>query len=65
VAGADSSSPDYGDPFGVVYAELRRIAAGCLADEHLLHTLSPTALVHEAWLRLQRSGPEGFAAFAP
>lgn len=62
MASADSSSPDCSDPFAVVYAELRRIAAGCLANEHSPHTLSPTALVHEAWLRLQRSGPEGFAA---
>ena len=58
---AESDPVETDDPFTVVYAELRRIAAGCLADENRAHTLSPTALVHEAWLRLQRSGPERFA----
>jgi RNA polymerase sigma factor (TIGR02999 family) len=36
----------------LVYAELRRLAAGLLADEAPGHTLQPTALVHEAYLRL-------------
>ncbi|MBI1761351.1 MAG: sigma-70 family RNA polymerase sigma factor [Acidobacteria bacterium] len=36
----------------VVYAELRRLAAHYLRGEHAGHTLQPTALVHEAWLRL-------------
>ena len=36
----------------VVYAELRRIAANYLARERADHTLQPTALVHEAYLRL-------------
>lgn len=36
----------------LVYAELRRLAAGKLADEKPGHTLQPTALVHEAYLRL-------------
>lgn len=35
-----------------VYAELRRLADRLLAGERAGHTLSPTALVHEAWLRL-------------
>ena len=35
-----------------VYAELRRIAGGLLRDERSDHTLQPTALVHEAYLRL-------------
>jgi RNA polymerase sigma factor (TIGR02999 family) len=41
----------------VVYAELRRIAARQLRRERDGHTLQPTALVHEAYLRLveQRS----------
>lgn len=41
----------------VVYGELRRLAAGALRRERRDHTLEPTALVHEAWLRLvdQRS----------
>jgi RNA polymerase sigma factor (TIGR02999 family) len=36
----------------VVYAELRRLAAHRLAGEKAGHTLQPTALVHEAYLRL-------------
>ena len=41
----------------LVYAELRRLAGGYLRDERGDHTLQPTALVHEAYLRLvnQRS----------
>ena len=35
-----------------VYAELRRIAAHKMAAERDGHTLQPTALVHEAFLRL-------------
>ena len=36
----------------LVYAELRRIAAVKMAGEADGHTLQPTALVHEAWLKL-------------
>lgn len=36
----------------VVYAELRRLAAAKLSHESGGQTLQPTALVHEAWLRL-------------
>ena len=36
----------------LVYAELRRIAGGYLRSERTGHTLQPTALVHEAYLRL-------------
>lgn len=35
-----------------VYAELRRLAASKLAAEAPGQTLQPTALVHEAWLRM-------------
>jgi RNA polymerase sigma-70 factor, ECF subfamily len=35
-----------------VYDELRRLAAGYLRRERPDHTLQPTALVHEAYLRL-------------
>ncbi|HEV7646416.1 MAG TPA: sigma-70 family RNA polymerase sigma factor [Pyrinomonadaceae bacterium] len=38
--------------FPVVYKELRRVASHQLADERANHTLQPTALVHEAYLRL-------------
>lgn len=36
----------------VVYQRLRELARGYLAGERRGHTLSPTALVHEAYLRL-------------
>jgi RNA polymerase sigma factor (TIGR02999 family) len=36
----------------LVYAELRRHASVRMASEAPGHTLQPTALVHEAWLRL-------------
>lgn len=38
--------------FALVYAELRDIASGYLAHEKPGHTLQPTALVHEVFLRL-------------
>jgi len=39
----------------LVYAELRKLAAAKMARELPGQTLQPTALVHEAWLRV--SGP--------
>ena len=36
----------------VVYGELRRLAAAQMSRERAGQTLQPTALVHEAWLRL-------------
>src|SRR5437016_5234312 len=36
----------------LVYEELRKLAAHKMANEMPDHTLQPTALVHEAWLRL-------------
>jgi RNA polymerase sigma factor (TIGR02999 family) len=49
---------DRGDPLAaaellpIVYHELRQLAARKLASERPGQTLQPTALVHEAWLRL-------------
>jgi len=37
----------------LVYKELRQLAAARMAREMAGQTLQPTALVHEAWLRLQ------------
>jgi RNA polymerase sigma factor (TIGR02999 family) len=51
-----------GDPqaaaelLSLIYHELHVIASGKMASERSDHTLQPTALVHEAWLRLF---PEG------
>jgi RNA polymerase sigma factor (TIGR02999 family) len=46
----------------LVYEELRRLAAAKMANEAPGQTLQPTALVHEAWLRLV--GSEGRHEFA-
>jgi len=40
----------------LVYDELRRLAAARMAQESAGQTLQPTALVHEAWLRLVGEG---------
>lgn len=56
-----------GDPDSIkellplIYDELRRLAAQKMAREAPGNTLQPTALVHEAWLRLVT--PEGQAHF--
>lgn len=43
----------------LIYNELRRLAAYYLCDEHAANTLQPTALVHEAYLKLaQQHMPE-------
>jgi RNA polymerase sigma factor (TIGR02999 family) len=55
---------DQGDPrapgqlLPLVYDELRRLAAHKLAQEKPGQTLQPTALVHEAYLRLVGKGDE-------
>lgn len=52
---------DCGDPkaaadlLPLVYDELRRLATARLAREQHQHTLQPTALVHEAWLKISGS----------
>lgn len=56
-----------GDPtaadklLGLVYDELRKLAASKMAQERAGQTLQPTALVHEAWLRLVGATPPSFA----
>ena len=47
--------PDSADDlFPVIYGELRRVAGRYLGRERINHTLQPTALVNEAWLRMQK-----------
>ena len=41
-----------------IYIELKRMARGRLAMEHHGLTLNTTALVHEVWLRLEKSSPD-------
>src|SRR5436190_20522404 len=40
------------DLLPLVYEELRKLAAHKIANEKAGQTLQPTALVHEAWMRL-------------
>lgn len=40
------------EAFELIYGELRRLAQGFMRDERAEHTLQPTALVHEAYIRL-------------
>lgn len=55
-SGGDAAARDALVP--LVYDELRRIARKCLAGQRTGHTLQPTALVHEAYLRLvNRNSP--------
>jgi RNA polymerase sigma-70 factor (ECF subfamily) len=49
-SGGDQRAPERLMPF--VYDELRRLARAFLARERGGHTLQPTALVHEAYVRL-------------
>jgi len=44
------------DLLPLVYEELRHLAAARMAGEAAGQTLQPTALVHEAWLRLVKEG---------
>jgi RNA polymerase sigma factor (TIGR02999 family) len=48
------------DLLPLVYTELRRLAAAKLSKEKPGQTLQATALVHEAWLRLEQSHPGSF-----
>jgi len=45
----------------LVYEELRRLAASKMANEAAGNTLQPTALVHEAWMRLVGNDNPKFA----
>src|SRR4029079_16870262 len=56
---------EQGDPHAaeqllpLIYDELRKLAAQKLAQEKPGQTLNPTALVHEAYLRLVETGEDG------
>lgn len=47
-----------------LHGELRRLAVARMAKERSGHTLSPTALVNEAWLRIGSDRPDGWASRA-
>jgi RNA polymerase sigma factor (TIGR02999 family) len=47
--------PDAGELLPLVYGRLRRLAGAYLRDERRNHSLSPTDVVHEAYMRLARA----------
>jgi len=49
------TEPNASELLSVVYDKLRRLAAQKMAHEQPGQTLQPTALVHEAWLKLGHS----------
>lgn len=49
---SQTGPPDHGGLLALVYDELRDLAAHHLRGERSGHTLEPTALVHEVYLRL-------------
>ncbi|MGI9013820.1 MAG: ECF-type sigma factor [Phycisphaerales bacterium] len=53
MAGGDRGAADIAFP--IVYEELRTLAKQYLRNERIAHTLQPTALVNEAYLRLAGS----------
>ena len=52
IAWSEGRSDALNELLPLVYAELRRLASSYLRHEAAGHTLQPTALVHEAYLRL-------------
>lgn len=55
-AGSAEGKGSAGELLPLVYKELRKLAAARMVNESRTSTLQPTALVHEAWLRLVSSG---------
>jgi len=62
LGGGDKAALDEIIP--LVYAELRRIAQGYLRRESPGNTLQPTALIHEAYLRMVRQSHPDYASRA-
>jgi RNA polymerase sigma factor (TIGR02999 family) len=52
IAWSDGRREALDDLMPIVYADLRRVAAGYMRRETAGHALQPTALVHEAYVRL-------------
>ena len=62
IQGGDPTAAD--ELLPLVYEELRKLAASKMANEAAGNTLQPTALVHEAWLRLVGNDNPKFAGRA-
>jgi RNA polymerase sigma-70 factor, ECF subfamily len=56
----ESGELDLEGAYSLVYDELRRLAAYYMRQERSNHTLQPTALVHEAFLRLVKQENQVF-----
>ncbi|MDA1264295.1 MAG: sigma-70 family RNA polymerase sigma factor [Planctomycetota bacterium] len=54
VEGGDLAASE--ELLALLYGELRGLAAQAMGRERVSHTLQPTALVHEAWMRLLGAG---------
>jgi RNA polymerase sigma factor (TIGR02999 family) len=50
-----ANTPELNELFELLHARLHRLATRAMAGERKDHTLQPTALLHEAWLRLVRT----------
>ena len=48
------------ESFGLVYAELHKLASAAMRHERREHTLQPTALINEAYLRLMSNQPDSW-----
>lgn len=55
-------TPSLNHLFGDAYENLRNLAARIFRRERIGHTLQPTAVVHEAYLRLARQGGSSFCS---
>lgn len=55
--GLDDGTRDADALFRDLYSQLKGLAAGFMRRQRPAHTLQVTALVHEAWLRLQAEQP--------
>jgi RNA polymerase sigma-70 factor, ECF subfamily len=53
-------NPDNDQSFGLVYAELHKLASAAMRRERPEHTLQPTALINEAYLRLMSNQPDSW-----
>lgn len=56
----ESNNLDLENAYTLVYEELRRLAAYYMRQERINHTLQPTALVNEAYLRLVKQENQVF-----
>lgn len=62
LADIDAGDPKAADQLlPLVYQELRKLAVVRMANEKAGQTLQPTALVHEAWLKIAGDGQHHFA----